>query len=73
MLILIKKVFFVITLNSALLLMIIIGIQNSSHRKKINLFLGETVYLPVGFIIGISFISGSLIGSLVTTDFSIKK
>ena len=73
MLILIKKVFFVITLNSALLLMIIIGIQNSSHRKKINLFLGETVYLPVGFIIGISFISGSLIGSLVTTDFNIKK
>ena len=73
MLILIKKVFFVITLNSALLLMLIIGIQNSSHRKKINLFLGETVYLPVGFIIGISFISGSLIGSLVTTDFSIKK
>ena len=73
MLILIKKVFFVITLNSALLLMIIIGIQNSSHRKKINLFLGETVYLPVGFIIGISFISGSLIGSLVTTDFNIRK
>jgi len=73
MLILIKKVFFVITLNSALLLMIIIGIQNSSHRKKINLFLGETVYLPVGFIIGISFISGSLIGSLVTTDFNLKK
>ena len=73
MLILIKKVFFVITLNSTLLLMIIIGIQNSSHRKKINLFLGETVYLPVGFIIGISFISGSLIGSLVTTDFNIRK
>ena len=73
MLILIKKVFFVITLNSALLLMLIIGIQNSSHRKKINLFLGETVYLPVGFIIGISFISGSLIGSLVTTDFNIRK
>ena len=73
MLVFIKKIFFVLTLNSALLLMLIIGIQNSSHRKKINLLFGETVNLPISFIVGIGFISGSLIGSLVATDFSIKK
>jgi len=73
MIILIKKVFFTLTLNSALLLMLIIGIQNSSNKKKINLLIGETVNLPISFIIGISFISGSLMGSLITYNFRIKK
>tara|TARA_B100001115_G_C15667935_1_gene322364 strand:- start:398 stop:619 length:222 start_codon:yes stop_codon:yes gene_type:complete len=73
MIVLIKKVFFTLTLNSALLLMLIIGIQNSSNKKKINLLIGETVNLPISFIIGISFISGSLMGSLITYNFRIKK
>ena len=73
MIVLIKKVFFTLTLNSALLLMLIIGIQNSSNKKKINLLIGETVNLPISFIIGISFISGSVIGSLITNNFRIKK
>ena len=73
MILLIKKVFFTLTLNSALLLMLIIGIQNSSNKKKINLLIGETVNLPISFIIGISFISGSLMGSLITYNFRIKK
>ncbi len=73
MIVLIKKVFFTLTLNSALLLMLIIGIQNSSNKKKINLLIGETVYLPISFIIGISFISGSVMGSLITYNFRIKK
>ena len=73
MIVLIKKVFFTLTLNSALLLMLIIGIQNSSNKKKINLLIGETVNLPISFIIGISFISGSLMGSLITYNFKIKK
>ena len=73
MIVLIKKVFFTLTLNSALLLMLIIGIQNSSNKKKINLLIGETVNLPISFIIGISFISGSVLGSLITYNFRIKK
>tara|TARA_B100000927_G_C16363443_1_gene428471 strand:- start:503 stop:724 length:222 start_codon:yes stop_codon:yes gene_type:complete len=73
MIVLIKKVFFTLTLNSALLLMLIIGIQNSSNKKKINLLIGETVNLPISFIIGISFISGSVMGSLITYNFRIKK
>ena len=42
-----------------------IGIQNSSTKKKINLIISETVNLPVGFIGGVGFISGSITGSLL--------
>ena len=70
MLVLLKKFLFIITLNSALLLMLIVGIQNSLYRKKVNLLIGETVNLPISFIIGISFITGSLTGSLITNNIS---
>ena len=66
--ILFKKVLFTITLNSALFLLLIIGIQNSSNRSKVKLIIGETVSLPISFIIGISFISGSVSGSLLTIN-----
>ena len=66
MLVLLKKIFFIATLNSALLFMLIVGIQNSSDKKKVNLFIGETITLPISFIIGMSFITGSVAGSLIT-------
>ena len=72
MLELLKKIFFIATLNSALLLMLIIGIQNSSYKKKVNFFIGETINLPISFIIGISFITGSVTGSLITNNISRK-
>ena len=68
--ILFKKILFTITLNSALLLLLIIGIQNSSNRSKVRLLIGETVSLPISFIIGISFISGSVSGSLLSINFN---
>ncbi len=43
--------------------MLIIGIQNSSKKEKVTLLKNESVSLPISFIIGISFISGSLSGS----------
>ena len=73
MIILLKKIFFTIILNSTLLLMLIVGIQNSSYRKKVNLLIGETVSLPVSFIVGISFISGSLLGGIVTNKLIFQK
>ena len=69
MLFLLKKVFFTITLNSALFLLLIIGIQNSSNKSKVKLIIGDTVKLPISFIVGISFISGSVSGSLLTINF----
>ena len=70
MMILFKKLLFIIILNSALFLILIIGIQNSSNRSKVKLIIGETVSLPISFIIGISFISGSASGSLLTINFN---
>ena len=73
MLILLKKVLFTITLNSALFLILIIGIQNSSNKSKVKLILGETINLPIGFVVGISFISGSISGSILTMNVGNKK
>ena len=70
MIILIKKVLYTITLNSALFLLLIVGIQNSSNKSKVKLIIGESVSLPISFIIGISFISGSVSGSLLTINYN---
>ena len=61
----IKKITFSLIFNSSLLLMLIIGIQNSSNKNKVNFFFNESVELPVSFIIGVSFISGSILGSFI--------
>ncbi len=63
-----KKLSFILIFNSFLFLLMIIGIQNSSKKSKVNLIINETVSLPISFIIGISAISGSLIGSLLTIN-----
>ena len=73
MLITLKKFLFMVTFNSSLFLLLIIGIQNSSSKRKINLIIGETVKLPISFIVGISFISGSVAGSLLTINLGNKK
>ena len=63
-----KKLFFAITFNSSLFLILMIGIQNSSSQKKVNLIIDETIRLPVSFIIGASFICGSLTGSILSMN-----
>ena len=60
-----RKLFFSITFNSCLFLLLIIGIQNSSSKSKVNLFKNETIALPISFIVGVSFISGSFLGSFI--------
>ncbi len=64
-----KKFFVKVSLNTCFFLLLMIGLQNSSNERKVNLIIHETIKLPVGFIIGTSFISGSLLGSLVTLNF----
>ncbi len=63
-----KKIFFTILFNGSLFVMLLIGIQNSSNKKKVNFLINETVGLPISFIIGISFISGTLTGSVLSSD-----
>ena len=68
MLITFKKLLFIISFNFSLFLLLMIGIQNSSNRNQVNFIIGETVRLPLSFIIGISFISGSISGGLLTIN-----
>ncbi len=69
----IKKSIFLITFNSFLLLLLIITIQNSSKKSKVNFFSNETIELPISFIVGIGLISGSVLGSFIAIDFGNKK
>ncbi len=62
-----KKILITILFNGSLFLMLLIGIQNSSNKKKVNIFINETIELPISFIIGISFIGGTLTGSLLNS------
>ena len=70
---LISKFIFTIVYNSCLFLFLIIGIQNSSNKSKVDLLLDETVELPISFIIGLSFISGSILGSSIDVNTNKKK
>ena len=64
----IKKILFLMIFNTSLFAMLILGIQNSSNKNKVNFVFDETVLLPVSFIVGISFISGSILGSCLTIN-----
>ena len=68
----VKKLFFTITFNFSLFLLLMVGIQNSSNKTKINLIINETVNLPVSFIVGISFITGSLTGGILSSNLDNK-
>ena len=50
-----------------------ISIQNSFKKVKINLILTETIQLPLSFVSGIFFISGSITGSLLTVNYKNKE
>ena len=67
------KIIFALTFNTSLFLVLIIGIQNNSESNTVNLILNKTVKLPIAFIIGASFISGSLTGSILTNTFFKQK
>ncbi len=55
-----RKVSYILILNLSLFLLLMIGIQNSTNKRKVNLVIRETISLPISFIIGVSFISGSI-------------
>ena len=67
---LIKKLFFASIFNSCLFLLLFIGIQNSSNKSKVDFLIDETIELPISFIVGSSFILGTILGSFI--DFNIN-
>ena len=64
----IKKLFLAVIFNSCLFLVLFIGIQNSSNKNKVDILIDETIELPISFIVGSSFILGSILGSFLVPD-----
>ena len=62
---LIKKLLFTAIFNSCLFLLLFIGIQNSSNKSKVNFLINETIELPISFLVGSSFILGSILWSFI--------
>ena len=69
----IKKIFFILIFNSCLFSILVIGLQNNSNKDRVNLLIEETVKLPLGFIVGSSFIAGSIIGNFLFLGLDNKK
>ena len=69
----IKKIFFMVIFNSCLFSILVIGLQNNSNKDRVNLLIEETVKLPLGFIVGSSFIAGSIIGNFLFLGLDNKK
>ena len=66
--ILFKKYFFLFSINTLLFFIMIISIQNSRDKSKVDLIFNKTVELPISFIVGSSFISGSILGGLIALN-----
>ena len=64
----IKKFLFIFFYNISLFFILMIGIQNSSKKTNVDFLLFKTVTLPISFIMGVGFISGSIMGSLLTLN-----
>ena len=61
----IKKLFHSAIFNSCLFALLFIGIQNSSNKRKVDFLINETIELPISFVVGTSFIIGSILGSFI--------
>ena len=66
----IKKLLHSAIFNSCLFVLLFIGIQNSSNKSKVDFLINETIELPISFLIGSSFILGSIMGSFL--DFNMN-
>ena len=66
----IKKLLHSAIFNFCLFVLLFIGIQNSSNKSKVDFLINETIELPISFLIGSSFILGSILGSFI--DFNKK-
>ena len=64
----IKRISLIVLFNSFIFIMMLISIQNSNYKSKVNLIFFETINLPLSFIIGSSFILGSLTGTIAISN-----
>ena len=66
---LLKRLLFNASFNISLFCLLIIGIQNSSQKIKVNFLINDTIALPISFSVGTSFIIGSIFGGLLSFNF----
>ena len=66
----IKKILYSAIFNSCLFVILLIGIQNSSNKSKVDFLINETIELPISFLVGSSFILGSFLGFFI--DFNVN-
>ena len=67
----IRKLLYSAIFNSCLFAVLIVGIQNSSNKSKVDFLINETIELPISFLVGSSFILGSILGSFI--DLNVNK
>ena len=67
-----KRLIYVFTFNLTLFFILMIGIQNSNYKNKVNFIFNESIELPNSFILGLSFIFGSLSGSILSSSYSYR-
>ena len=70
---LLKRFIYVITFNLTLFFILMLGIQNSNVKNKVNFIFNETIELPNSFILGLSFILGSVSGSIINLSYPYGK
>ena len=68
-----RKLFYSAIFNSCLFAILFIGIQNNSNKSKVDLLIDETIELPISFIVGSSFILGSILGSFIELNINMNK
>ena len=61
----IKKLFHSAIFTSCLFAILFIGIQNSSNKSKVDFLINKTIELPISFVVGTSFILGSIVGGFI--------
>ena len=65
---LVKKLFLSAIFNTCLFLALFVGIQNTSNKSKVDFLIDKTIELPISFIVGSSFILGSILGTFLVLD-----
>lgn len=68
----IRKIIFSFSLNFCFLIILILSIQNSNIKNRVKFLGSESVDLPLSFIIGISFIGGSMTGIFIPSNLIFK-
>ena len=68
-----RKIVQILFINGLLLGALIISIQNSDNKTKVDFLILETIELPISFIVGVSFISGSILGNFLPIEIETKR